>query len=68
MYEIQVEGMSCMHCVGTVTRSVQEVDSTAKVEVNLAQQMVRVVSTAPLEEIEAAVSEAGYPVLRSVVV
>ncbi|MGH8807918.1 MAG: heavy-metal-associated domain-containing protein [Noviherbaspirillum sp.] len=67
MYELQVEGMSCSHCVGAVTRSVHEVDTEAKVEVDLAQQKVRVQSTAPLKDIESAISDAGYPVLHSVV-
>jgi len=67
MYELQVEGMSCKHCVGAVTRSVHEVDATAKVEVDLEKQKVRVVSDAPLQEIEAAVNDAGYSVLSSVV-
>jgi len=66
MYELQVEGMSCSHCIGAVTRSVHEVDATAKVEVDLAQQKVRVETDAPLEEIEAAVNDAGYTVLSSV--
>lgn len=65
MYELKVEGMSCGHCIGAVTRSVQDVDAAAKVEVDLAQQKVRVTSTAPLEDIQSAVVEAGYPVLSS---
>lgn len=65
MYELQVEGMSCNHCVNTVTKSVQAVDSTAKVEVDLAQQKVRVTSAAKLDDIKSAVADAGYPVLAS---
>lgn len=65
MYELKVEGMSCGHCVSAVTKSVMDVDSGAKVTVDLAQQKVSVDSSAPLEEIKAAVTEAGYPVLAS---
>lgn len=65
MYELKVEGMSCGHCVSAVTRSVMDVDSGAKVTVDLAQQKVSVDSSASLEEIKAAVTEAGYPVLAS---
>lgn len=67
MYELKVEGMSCNHCVNAVTRSVQEVDAGAKVDIDLPQQTVRVSSTATLEAIKSAVSEAGYPVLASMV-
>ncbi|HJV80733.1 heavy-metal-associated domain-containing protein [Noviherbaspirillum sp.] len=65
MYELKVEGMSCGHCVNAVTKSVQAVDSAAKVEVDLATQKVRVMSSAKLDDIKSAVSEAGYPVLQS---
>lgn len=65
MYELQVEGMSCGHCVSAVTKSIQEVDAAAKVDVDLAQQKVRVDSTAKLDEIKSAVNEAGYPVLAA---
>lgn len=67
MYELQVEGMSCNHCVNTVTRSVQALDAAAKVDVDLAHQTVKVASTAGLEQVKSAVAEAGYPVLASTV-
>jgi copper chaperone len=65
MYELQVEGMSCGHCVGAVTRSVKEVDAAATVNIDLATQKVQVESTAALADIAAAVEEAGYPVKSS---
>lgn len=65
MYELQVEGMSCGHCVGAVTRSVKEVDAAATVNIDLATQKVQVESTAALVDIAAAVEEAGYPVKSS---
>jgi copper chaperone len=65
MYELKVEGMSCGHCVAAVTRSLRELDAAARVDVDLAQQTVRVESGAPLEKVREAVEEAGYPVLDS---
>lgn len=65
MYELQVEGMTCGHCVGAVTRSVKEVDEAAKVDVDLATQKIKVESTAALTDIAEAVEEAGYPVKNS---
>lgn len=67
MYELQVEGMSCGHCVNAVTKSVQAIDAAAKVDVDLAQQKVRIASSAKLDDIKAAVIDAGYPVLASTV-
>ena len=62
MYELTVEGMSCGHCVGRVTKSVQGVDAAAKVEIDLPAKKVRIDSGADLERIAAAIDEAGYPV------
>jgi Cu+-exporting ATPase len=64
MYELIVDGMSCGHCVGRVTKSVQGVDQAAKVDVDLATKKVKVDSSADLDEIAAAIDEAGYPVLE----
>lgn len=61
MYELQVEGMSCGHCVATVTKLVKQLDSDAKVEVDLASKQVRVDSRAELAEIVTTLTEGGYP-------
>jgi Cu+-exporting ATPase len=62
MYELTVEDMSCGHCVGRVTKSVQALDQAAKVEVDLATKKVKVDSTADLDAIAQAIDAAGYPV------
>lgn len=68
MYELQVEGMSCGGCVRSVTKSVQTVDSNAKVEVDLASKTVRVDSQASLDTVRSAIADAGYPVSASVAI
>ena len=62
MYELTVEGMSCKHCVGRVTKSVQAVDADAKVAIDLDKASVRIDSQADLDRIVAAIDGAGYPV------
>lgn len=62
MYELQVENMSCGHCVASVTKAVKAVDDAARVDVDLAGKQVKVASTAPLDAVKAAIVEAGYPV------
>ena len=62
MYELTVEDMSCGHCVGRVTKSVQAVDKEAKVEVDLATKKVKIDSKADLDTIAQAIDAAGYPV------
>ena len=62
MYELTVEDMSCGHCVGRVTKSVQALDQDAKVEVDLPTKKVRIDSRADLDRIAEAIVAAGYPV------
>ena len=62
MYELQVEGMTCGGCVRSVTKSVQSVDSNAKVDVDLPTKKVRVETQATLEAVKSAINDAGYEV------
>lgn len=62
MIALQVEGMSCGHCVGTVTRAVQQIDAGAQVEIDLAKGTVRIESSAEQSALVHAIVEAGYPV------
>ena len=68
MYELQVEGMNCGGCVRSVTKSVQSIDSTARVDVDLPGKKVRIESQASLDAVKSAISEAGYPVTASAAV
>ncbi|GAA3531004.1 heavy-metal-associated domain-containing protein [Nonomuraea rosea] len=58
----QVEGMTCGHCVSSVTEEVGKVAGVSGVEVDLAAGAVTVTSQEPLDRtvIDAAVVEAGY--------
>ncbi|MBB3118940.1 heavy-metal-associated domain-containing protein [Pseudoduganella violacea] len=62
MYELQVENMSCGHCIAKVSDAVRALDMTAGVEINLADKKVMVDSSASLDEVKAAIVQAGYPV------
>lgn len=62
MYELHVEGMTCNHCVSTVTKSVLGVDGAAKVKVDLPSHTVHIESKADINVIKDAIIEAGYPV------
>jgi len=61
-YELTVDDMTCKHCVGRVTKSVQALDQHAKVEIDLASGQVRIDSGADLDKIVDAIDAAGYPV------
>jgi copper ion binding protein len=57
-----VTGMTCQHCVASVTEEVQEIVGVTDVSVDLATGSLRVTSDQPLSEadVQAAVEEAGY--------
>ncbi|MFJ6094833.1 heavy-metal-associated domain-containing protein [Williamsia muralis] len=57
-----VVGMTCQHCVASVTEEVSEVPGVDKVDVDLNSGGLTVHSEQPVDrdEIEAAVHEAGY--------
>lgn len=57
-----VTGMTCGHCVSSVTEELQEVEGVQSVDVTLETGEVVVTSAEPLdrEAVEAAVTEAGY--------
>lgn len=62
MYEFQVEKMTCGGCANSVKRSVQGVDSSAKVDIDLSSRTVRVNTEVDIDRVKAAIIEAGYPV------
>ncbi len=66
MIQFDVEGMSCQHCVGAVTRAIHEHDAAAKVEVDLATGRVKVESDQSADVLKAAIDEAGYTVKSAV--
>ncbi|MCW2772394.1 MAG: zntA [Nocardioides sp.] len=62
----QVSGMTCGHCVASVTEELLDIPEVSAVDVTLESGEVVVTSTAPVEPaaIEAAVAEAGYALAR----
>jgi copper ion binding protein len=57
--------ISCQHCVATVTREVGSLPGVADVRVDLPTKRVTIAfdpSRVTLEQIEATLDEAGYPV------
>jgi len=57
-----VQGMTCGHCVSSVTEEVGEIDGVQNVDVDLASGLVTVTSDRDIAEddVRAAVTEAGY--------
>ena len=63
MYQLTVDGMSCAHCSGRVTKAVQALDQGATVAIDLTTQRVTIESTVALDVLARAIDQAGYPVL-----
>ncbi len=60
MFEFTIADMSCGHCVGVITKTVQQLDPTARVETDLVSKKVRVESSQPRDAIVHALDEAGF--------
>ncbi|MGN8049053.1 heavy-metal-associated domain-containing protein [Curtobacterium sp. 22159] len=65
-----VEGMTCEHCVMSVTEELRELDGVSDVAVQLVPggaSQVTVTSDAPIDAdaLRGAIAEAGYDVVRS---
>ena len=57
-----VSGMTCSHCVSSVTEEVSELPGVRSVQVDLESGRVTVTADAPVgtDQVRAAVEEAGY--------
>lgn len=61
MIELTLPDISCGHCARTVTQTVQALDPAAQVQVDLPTHRVRIETTLPAADVEAALAEQGYP-------
>ena len=60
--QFTVTGMTCGHCVASVTEEIQEIAGVTNVKVDLATGALSVTSDQPLSDadVKSAVEEAGY--------
>ncbi len=67
--EYVVSGMSCDHCVNSVTSELTRLDGVTNVAVDLGTGRVDVTSERPLAlaEVRSAIDEAGYELVDSAV-
>lgn len=64
---MKVKGMSCQHCVMSVTKAMSELEGIKSVQVDLAKGEVRFDNTKEVasDKIEKAIADAGYEVISS---
>ncbi len=57
--DFTVSGMTCQHCVASVTEEVTDLPGVTEVDVDLATGRLHVVGDVTAEQVQAAVAEAG---------
>ncbi len=64
---LKVKGMSCQHCVMSVTKVLSQLDGITNVKVNLAKGEVQFENKKGIaaERIKAAIDQAGYQAVES---
>ena len=64
---LKVKGMSCQHCVMSVTKALNQLEGIQNIQVDLQKGEVRFDNTKALavNRIEKAIEEAGYEVIPS---
>jgi len=62
MFTLKVSGMTCGGCINAVTRAVQAQDPQAKVQANLATQVVSLETSLSPELAAKLIADAGFPV------
>jgi len=62
---LKVKGMSCQHCVMSVTKALNQLEGIKNVQVDLAKGEVQFDNTKAIaaHQIEKAIEEAGYKVI-----
>ena len=60
MYEFTIPGISCGGCAKTITRILTELDTVAKVDIDVASKHVKVETSQSREAVVARLSEAGF--------
>jgi len=57
--DFTVTGMTCQHCVASVTEEVTDLPGVTEVDVDLATGRLHVIGNVTAEQVQAAVAEAG---------
>lgn len=60
MLELTIKDMTCGHCVGSVTKAIQQLDPQARVAIDLATHRVSIESSESRERIVEVIADAGY--------
>lgn len=59
--QFHIDNMTCGGCARVVTRAIQSVDPDAGIDTDAPSRLVKVETAASLEQVVAALREAGFP-------
>jgi copper chaperone len=64
---LKVKGMSCQHCVMSVTKALNQLDGIKNVQIDLAKGEVRFDNTKSVasDRIQKAITDAGYEIIHA---
>jgi copper chaperone len=62
MFTLKVSGMTCGGCISAVTRAIQAQDPQAKVQADLATQVISLETSLSPELAAGLITDAGFPV------
>jgi copper chaperone len=64
MLSLKVSGMTCGGCINAVTRAIQAQDPNAKVQADLASQVVDLETSLSATQASQIITDAGFPVTQ----
>jgi len=57
---VKINGMSCQHCVGTVTKALESIDGVSDVNVDLAKGEASFAGDNKLDAVKQAIKKVGF--------
>jgi len=64
MLSLKVSGMTCGGCINAITRAIQAEDPQAKVQADLASQVVDLETSLSVKKASQIITNAGFPVTQ----
>jgi copper chaperone len=64
MLSLKVSGMTCGGCINAITRAIQAEDPQAKVQADLASQVVDLETSLSVKQASQIITNAGFPVTQ----
>lgn len=62
MYTLKIPKMSCGGCVNTIKATLMKLDDEALINVDLQSKQVTITTDLPVESLQSALTQVGYPI------